>query len=312
MLVIPTSGFNRSVNVHNVKLDIFCDWIEASLLFSEYDVISSTDVVDALVEGEIYETQDFARSMIENGWNELERRQIWMGVSSPIEVSGQRIRRVKQWQDCAGYSFLMVLSLARLYPDWARQFGRDYTAQGLLFEELTKQALHGLFPEWEVFITGWSRERTNRLGTVVREVANRVNEPVGNNVGRWTREDANEAGLDVLCYYGFQDGKGGSPVYLFQCASGVQWEEKIHTPDIRIWNRVIEFTYTPQKAFALPFAIPNDEFTRICNRVNGMVLDRYRLMSPGATNVNWLDANLSTRLVDWIQNRVDSLVWDHE
>ena len=27
MLSIPTSGFARSVNAHNVKLDAFCDWI---------------------------------------------------------------------------------------------------------------------------------------------------------------------------------------------------------------------------------------------------------------------------------------------
>jgi len=311
MLSLPTSGFARSVNAHNVKLDTFCDWIEASVIFSEYDVLSTTDVVDTLVDGEIYASQDFAREMVDNGWRELERRQIWMGIGSSIEVDGQRIRRTKHWRNCAGYSFLIMLSLARLYPAWARGFGANYTEQGVLFEELTKRSLQGLFPGWQIFITGWSRERVNRLPTVVREVANRVREPIG-NVSRWTRESANEAGLDVLCYYEFQDGKGGSPVYLFQCASGAQWEEKIHTPDIRIWSRVIEFTHTPQKAFVLPFSIPDDEFTRVCNRVNGMLLDRYRLLLPGATNPNWIDADLSLRLVTWLQNRIDNLIWDHE
>ena len=311
MLVVPTSGFARSINVHNIKLEIFCDWIEASILFSEYDILSTTDVVDALVEGEIYASQDFAREMVDNGWRELERRQSWMGASSPIEVVGQRVRRTKNWHDCAGYSFLMVLSLARLYPDWAGRFGRDFTEQGMLFEELTEQALHGLFPGWEVFITGWSRERVNKLGAVVREVASRVNEPIG-NIGRWTREDANEAGLDVLCYYGFKDGKGGYPVYLFQCASGIQWEQKIHTPDIKIWSRIIEFPYPPKKAFVMPFAIPDDEFVRVCNRIDGLLLDRYRILFPGVTNPDWIDIGLSIRLVDWIRKRTDSLAWDHE
>lgn len=311
MLVVPTSGFARSVNVHNIKLDVFCDWIEASVLFSEYDVLSSTNVVDALVEGEIYGSQDFARLMVDNGWRELERRQAWMGTSASMVVDEQRIHRTKEWRDCAAYSFLMTLSLARLYPAWALSFGRDYTEQGLLFEELTKQALHWLFPGWEVFITGWSRERVNKLSAVVREVANRVNEPIG-NIGRWTREDANEAGLDVVCYYEFKDEKGGYPVYLFQCASGIQWEQKIYTPDLNIWRRIIDFTYPPQKAFVLPFVIPDEEFTRVCNKVSGMLLDRYRLLMPGATNPNWVDVDLSTRLVDWVDGRVGNLAWDHE
>lgn len=311
MLSIPTAGFHRSVNRHNIELDIFCDWIETSILFADHNILSTTDVVDALIEGGVYATQDYAREMVDNGWRELQRRQNWMGVSSSIDVNGQRIRRTKHWRDCAGYSFLMMLSLARLYPGWARRFGQNYTEQGVLFEELTKQALQGLFPEWDIFITGWSRERVNKLSAVVREVASKVREPVG-NIGRWTREDANEAGLDVLCYYGFRDGRGGSPVYLFQCASGVQWEEKIHTPDLRIWSRVIDFTCEPQKAFALPFAISDDEFTKVCNRVNGLLLDRYRLLLPSATNSNWVDIGLSARLVNWVENRIDSLVWDYE
>ena len=154
MLSIPTAGFHRSVNRHNIELDIFCDWIETSILFADHNILSTTDVVDALIEGGVYATQDYAREMVDNGWRELQRRQNWMGVSSSIDVNGQRIRRTKHWRDCAGYSFLMMLSLARLYPGWARRFGQNYTEQGVLFEELTKQALQGLFPEWDIFITG--------------------------------------------------------------------------------------------------------------------------------------------------------------
>lgn len=309
MLAIPTSGLSRSINIHNVKKDVFCDWIEASVLFSKYGVLSTTDVVDALVDGEIYASQDFAREMVDNGWKELKRRQTWMGASAPINIAGQRISRTKDWKDCAGYSFLIALSLARLYPTWARKFGTDYTEQGVLFEELTQQSLQGLFPGWQVFITGWSRQRVQKLSAVVKEVANLVHEPIG-NLPRWTRENANEAGLDVLCYYEFKDGKNGLPVYLFQCASGTEWETKIHTPEIRIWKRIIDFACEPQKAFALPFAIPDEEFIRLCNRVNGMLLDRYRLTMPGSTNPSWVDAKLSIRLVNWLEKRIDSLAWD--
>jgi hypothetical protein len=147
------------------------------------------------------------------------------------------------------------------------------------------------------------------LARVVQEVANNVCEPIG-EVTRWTRPSAHEAGLDVVCHYKFQDGKAGTPVYLLQCASGVEWESKLHTPNIRLWKRVVSFTCDPQKAFALPFALTDSEFTRVCNLVNGMILDRYRLLSPGATNPDWIDNRLVNQLNRWLRGRVRFLLWD--
>jgi len=84
MLVIPTVGFARSIHAHNVDLSIFCDWIEGGIIFGEDDELSTTDLVDTLIDGLVYAEQDFAREMIANGWNELERRQRWMGIGSPV------------------------------------------------------------------------------------------------------------------------------------------------------------------------------------------------------------------------------------
>ena len=75
MLSIPTKGISRSVNVHNVDLDVFCDWIEASALFRNGDEVTKSDTVDALRDGEIYESQDFAWEIVSDGWNELRRRE---------------------------------------------------------------------------------------------------------------------------------------------------------------------------------------------------------------------------------------------
>ncbi len=311
MLSIPTACFYRSVGNHNIELDAFCDWIEASVLFAEDNILTRTDVVDALVEGEIYAEQDYAREMVANGWRELRRRQDWMGAGSSIEVAGQRIQRTCEWRDNAAHSFLITLSLAKLYPNWAGHFGKNFTEQGALFEELTKQSLEILFPRWGVYVTGWSRAKAKKLAAVAQEVANRVCEPIGELLP-WTKPKANEAGLDVICYYGFGDDKGGAPVYLIQCASGVKWDSKLHTPEIRLWRKVIAFSCDPQKAFAIPFALTDAEFKRICNLVNGTILDRYRILLPGATNPNWVDVDLKARLVAWLESRIDYLLWDYE
>lgn len=143
----------------------------------------------------------------------------------------------------------------------------------------------------------------------MHDVATRLDEPVG-EIERWTTESANEAGLDILCHRPFGDGRAGSPVFLLQCASGGKWEEKLRTPDVRIWGRIITFTSEPQKAFAMPFALTDSEFTRVCNVVNGMLLDRYRLLLPGATNPTWVTDALSARLINWLNPRITKLPQD--
>ena len=33
MIVLPTKGMARSIEKHNIKFDIFIDWVEASIVF---------------------------------------------------------------------------------------------------------------------------------------------------------------------------------------------------------------------------------------------------------------------------------------
>ena len=73
MIVLPTKGMTRSIERHNINFDIFTDWVEASIVFGS-DEISQTEIVDRLIEEEIYEDQDMARETVNNVWIELERR----------------------------------------------------------------------------------------------------------------------------------------------------------------------------------------------------------------------------------------------
>ena len=141
---------------------------------------------------------------------------------------------------------------------------------------------------------------------MVEDVANRLGEPVG-NIRRWTKAAANEAGLDIVCHLSFGDGRPSAPVLLVQCASGKHYDGKLHTPDLRIWARIVEFTCEPAKAFSTPFALEDEEFTRVTNLVNGMVLDRYRLLAPGRAGHDWLPAKLAADLVAWTAPRIEKL-----
>jgi hypothetical protein len=201
-----------------------------------------------------------------------------------------------------------LLSLLKWYPQWARTFGKDYTEQGQLFEELTKEAVETIYAGWTVRQTGWSRTQSNKLAAVVDIVSAWLNEAKG-NVEKWTSTSANEAGLDLVCYHEIADGRGGYPAFLFQCASGANWDEKLHTPNLKIWTRIIEFRAQslPTKAFATPYAFLDADFTRNCNLVDGLLLDRYRLLSAGLRRKDWVSNSLTKKIKKWAKGRVSKL-----
>jgi hypothetical protein len=194
MLARPARGFQRSVSAHNVELAICCDWLEASVLFDDGE-IGGADVVDFLRENEIYADQDFAWELVNDAFSNIRERSRLIGSSYPIELIGTtRLQQKGQWQLYPGYSFCLVLSLARCYPQWARAFGPDYTVQGELFEALTAEAVRASLSDWTVHPTGWTRTAPRRLGTIVADVAARLGETTG-DIMRWSKQKANEAGL---------------------------------------------------------------------------------------------------------------------
>ena len=306
MLELPTVGIARSVNEHNVELSVFCDWLEGSVLFEDDEELSASQVVDLLCDSGVYKEQDFAWEMVSNAWRELKRRGDYLGIGSPLEIGKLRLKRLGEWRNFSAYSFCIILSYAKWYPKWAGGFGADFTKQGELFEALTKESLNALFPGWEIHSTGWTRTHTSKLGQVVREIAAQLGEPLG-EVGLWVDEKKHEAGLDLLCYRPFPDGRVGVPVILLQCASGMHWDGKLHTPRLEIWNKLVSFASEPKKGFAMPYSVSDSEFRRSCTLVNGVFLDRYRLLSPSRVNRDWISAELKTGLVDWLEPRIASL-----
>jgi hypothetical protein len=308
MLALPTRGIYRSILQHNVELDVFCDWIEGTILFDEMEV-STTDIIDTLCEGLIYDNQDFASERVQDAWSELRHRKFCIGKGSAFAIESSRITRISEWQNAPAHSFCVILSLANLYPAWAKQSGTDYNEQGELFEELTKESLENQFNGWCFYKTGWSRSHSKRLISVIDEITDRLGELKG-NPETWADPQANEAGVDLLCYRPFVDNRVGIPVYLMQCASGRDWKEKLKTPDITDWRKYIQFAARPGKAFATPFALLEEDFRRYCGKLDGMLLDRSRLLAASNVNDKWVSRELRDRLNKWIHPRVSQLPRD--
>lgn len=306
MLALPERGFQPSKKKHNVDLEIATDWVEASVGFID-DLVSQGDVVDMLQENEVYDDQDFAAELVGNIWVELRRREDSMGTGSPFETQRRVVRRVGDWRSVPEYSFCLLLSLQAWYRKWASGFEKEYTVQGDLFEQLTADCLTWM--GWDVHVTGWSPGNASKIRAVVSALAGHLQEDeIPGAVEKWFSSQANEEGLDLVCSNPFPDGRGGRPLFFFQCASGANWTDKLNTPNLDVWTRVISYTTKPQCGFSLPFGLLDKEFERSAGAVNGFLLDRYRLLAPAFEGcTDWTSRRFQRDLRKWSRPRIQSL-----
>ena len=145
------------------------------------------------------------------------------------------------WREVPVHSFLLLLTLAGRYDNWADVMPVDYNLQGDLFEQLTQESLTTQMPGWIIHPTGWKKAGPVRLPELVADIAGRLGEIQG-DIGAWTSSEAKDEGLDLLCYRPFADGRVGVPLLMLQCASG-KWDErgKLRTPDIDRWMKIVVF-----------------------------------------------------------------------
>jgi hypothetical protein len=307
MLRLPESGLRPYRNGHRTDLSIFCDWLEGSLLFTGYSRLSLSDIKDVLMEEHLYDKQDKASEFLADVWREFDRRKSALGQSYPIQIENLRLLRLMPWRQSPAYSFCLLLSFAERYRSWSKGFGTDFTEQGLLFEEITCAALKQELDGWKVHSTGWSSARAARLKTIVEDVRTLLGEDAG-KLGKFPKfKVAKDAGLDVVLLRPFSDNRIGFPLYLVQCASGAKWEGKRNQPNLNAWRTFIDFAVMPKKALAIPFAVRDDEFWWSCRHMDGMLIDRMRLLSGGRQKPDWISGDMKRRVIAWMVPRIKVL-----
>ncbi len=130
MLALPTKGFAPSAKKHNVRIDCLCEWIEGCVTF-EQDRISQTDIIDMLIEGNLYTDQNFAKQRVDDAFTELARRGRCLGQNCPFSIHPRHVNRTKSWEDSPAYAFCLLVSLQVFYrAAFNEAFGADFTEQG--------------------------------------------------------------------------------------------------------------------------------------------------------------------------------------
>lgn len=307
MLQIPQVGFRQSIKKSNVNKNALADWLEAVVLFDE-GAIAKSDVVDILIEFQICadEGQDLAHQIASEGWDEIRLRQAWGGLSSDFTISSNRLEDETNWTEDPIRSFFLLLSILRIFPDWAHEH-QDHVNQGNLFEEVVERICPAILPGWQVFRAGWSPENAKAVPKIVEELCERIHVSGALDLEEWHAPAANDAGLDLVCYREFSDKREAAPVYFFQCASGKNWRQKIMTPNANLWQKLLNSAVQPSTAIAAPFVIDNIELKRAALEGQIAVFDRLRLVSAAKTAEIALPDALKDGLIAWMTPRVGSI-----
>jgi len=307
MIEVPRVGFRPSLSQSNVCSNALGDWLEGIVLFDQKEVTKS-DIVDILIDQQICpgSAQELAHEVADDGWNELRRRKSWGGLPDSFSIAANRLEDDADWADHPIRSFLLLLSLLRIFPDWARE-NRDSVNQGNLFEEVVESICPALLPGWDVFRAGWSPGDAKDVAAIVDELRGRIHVKGALDLSQWHPPNAKDAGLDIVCYRSFRDPREALPVYFLQCASGKNWRDKLDTPNPDLWQKLMDSAVRPSTGIAAPFVVQDHELRIAALTGQITVFDRLRLLSASVCYGVQLSGKLEKRLVEWMQPRIATL-----
>ena len=304
LLAVPGVGFvENSVNVHRSDVMVVADWVEGTAIFFDR-AVSRMEVRDFLYDNNYYQDQSYAMTFVDLVWAELRRRILCMNAYPVFQLHRNKVQTLVPLARRLGYAFCLMLTFLQRYSEKQHPdlHCGSFVQQGDLFERLSEESFsrHG----WKTLRTGWASGISNaNFRTIINDVANELNESWINNAAIPVFRDAKEEGLDLVVHRPFTDRAWVGPTFLCS-AQAANWEDKLHTPRIEVWNKLVVFTTDPRRAFCFPLGSTRTNFRKACVKCTGMLLDRYRLLSSGTALSAHLSGTLQRELKTWLTPRV--------
>jgi hypothetical protein len=244
------------------------EYIEILLLVEPVEHLSPSELRSYFPSG-----QGPAAAQINLAFGEVENRATLVGKPYPYRVSDSGIIRVES--DLTPVYDLMTLLSVESTP--MRSEG-DYTESDPLFDAVVREAAaQALGPEGRALIFGWPPRdgRPSDFGQAVSWVGGQMG--IADGVLDRPTEDK-DAGVDVIAWRAFGDGRTGYPVYLFQNTIQADYANKAREVVPEMWHEWLRFGHIPGTGFAIPFAVPpgDDRWQKLAFSA-GIVLDRLRI-----------------------------------
>jgi len=301
---------NISVSNHNCSYDIVADWIEGNLLYSKDSFLSKSDISDVLLEEGIYRKQDFANEFINDCWTQIEKRQNCLEEKKIFEVGSKRIKRIINWEEFPAYGFCLAISLKTYYNIKITSPSNFINIQGEYFERISNEALKIIFPEWDIYHTGWSPTNKPKFRKILKSISEKLNIAIGANAEEHYTKNQKDAKLDILLTRKFFDNYCNIPIILLQCASGDNWTKKTSEPNVELWKKLLEFNSWPIKGLTIPFSLMEKDFILHSTYIKGLLMDRMRLVTAYLHSPKFIDGRFKNdinRFTKKIINKIPRL-----
>jgi hypothetical protein len=272
------------------------DWLEL-LALSSADLNSSAgDLASVLTASSILDPDgsDAVESKVVDVFTELEARAIASGTGYPFEVVGDTLQARDDWADHSAYVFCLCLSYLR----WRRPRRSPYFPERIfefLCTEAARMCLNGSSVRF-----GSPRVSSHIAASFAKAIDELSYRHLREGAGFKNDEPAlwqKDYGLDVVAWRDWPDRQPGKLVLFGNCASGWDWEDKLHelNPD-KFRNRWMNGPDSPIiKALFVPHRVRPDRWRGTVADA-GVLFERCRI------------ANLTTALP--VENNFgDGLAW---
>ena len=157
----------------------------------------------------------------------IRKRARWLGPAYPFSVFKNEVRFTpgNMLRHHLPYLFLLVCSNSNYVPTLKSSLPNH-------FEELCKEALRSLFPDWAevVSFSQKSEDRKTMFGYAAKDAVPKLAEKLnaGLKNANQLSESQEEFGIDIIAICSFED-QAPFPFFAFaQCTIGQNWTEKRH------------------------------------------------------------------------------------
>lgn len=281
------------------------DWAEAVMLVEGISEFSEADLRGRIVEqaeDEVAADEIPGRQQTEDILREVARRARHAPSTYPFRRGGYGIERANE-RLVAVYAFLLFLSMPET-PFRKTVYSNAVTP---LFDFVGAAALADLLgTEAQVIRFGWPVSGGRPTGP--RTALEWLSAELGLDHDKTApvSQAVKDAGVDVVLWRPFKDGRAAFPILLAQCTVGrVEWQRKGRDIQRSLWRRYLGLGWDPPTALVLPFCIHEPDRFEAWGLVNhdvSYIVDRIRLMEL-LSNVEQQDISEHAQIEQWTTAR---------
>jgi hypothetical protein len=287
-LELPSAGYGSARRPTARRNELFSDWIEAQAFLLE-SAVSKPWLVERLDGSKLVKNEADAWTLVSDCFALCRQRRKSIGAPYPFSIAGDALEYSGEG---SAYTFCLLASLPEQFVELREGYPATFRD---IFEAVVAESLRSSFPRWDVLETGWAKIAEEGRKQAIRSIADFAR---GKFLDETVFKQPKDAQVDVALRRAFSDERPSFPVIMGQCATGVtDWKDKAIRPNLDRWQKAVQFSATPTKLFAVPFAFDHETFWFAATESSGLVLERTRITAA----LGAIPAQLAGQISAWLE-----------